>query len=104
MKSKQPQSALPTGAQTAASPTHIRSKSTVPSATSLTQATTGNISRSISAYNRCRSRKTKCDQLFPACTACAKANVECVGVDAATGREIPRSYVSHLEERVAFLE
>ncbi|KAF3923413.1 hypothetical protein ABW21_db0206243 [Orbilia brochopaga] len=89
-------------------PTHIshaRSKSSaVPSATSLTQATTGNISRSISACNRCRSRKTKCDQLFPACTACAKANVECVGVDAATGREIPRSYVSHLEERVAFLE
>ncbi|KAF3106674.1 Fungal specific transcription factor [Orbilia oligospora] len=106
MKSKQPQSTLPTtaaGAQTA-SPTHIRSKSTVPSATSLTQVTTGNISRSISACNRCRSRKTKCDQLFPACTACAKANVECVGVDAATGREIPRSYVSHLEERVAFLE
>ncbi|KAK6345224.1 Fungal specific transcription factor [Orbilia javanica] len=106
MKSKQPQSALPTaaGAQTTASPTHIRSKSTIPSATSLTQVTTGNISRSISACNRCRSRKTKCDQLFPACTACAKANVECVGVDAATGREIPRSYVSHLEERVAFLE
>ncbi|KAK6528015.1 Fungal specific transcription factor [Arthrobotrys megalospora] len=106
MKSKQPQFGLPTtaAAQTAASPTHIRSKSTVPSATSLTQVTTGNISRSISACNRCRSRKTKCDQLFPACTACAKANVECVGVDAATGREIPRSYVSHLEERVAFLE
>ncbi|KAJ6260553.1 hypothetical protein Dda_4779 [Drechslerella dactyloides] len=84
---------------------HARSKSSaVPSATSLTQVTTGNISRSISACNRCRSRKTKCDQLFPACTACAKANVECVGVDAATGREIPRSYVSHLEERVAFLE
>ncbi|KAK6360621.1 Fungal specific transcription factor [Orbilia blumenaviensis] len=108
MKPKQPQPAMPTAsvasAQIAASPTHIRSKSTVPSATSLTQITTGNISRSISACNRCRSRKTKCDQLFPACTACAKANVDCVGVDAATGREIPRSYVSHLEERVAFLE
>ncbi|EPS37350.1 hypothetical protein H072_8968 [Dactylellina haptotyla CBS 200.50] len=107
MKAKQPQSAspLPSAAQSASpTPTHARSKSGVPSATSLTQVTTGNISRSISACNRCRSRKTKCDQLFPACTACAKANVECVGVDAATGREIPRSYVSHLEERVAFLE
>ncbi|KAF3914858.1 hypothetical protein ABW20_dc0105280 [Dactylellina cionopaga] len=104
MKEKQPQSVLPASSQTVHPTHHARSKSTVPSATSLTQATTGNISRSISACNRCRSRKTKCDQLFPACTACAKANVECVGVDAATGREIPRSYVSHLEERVAFLE
>ncbi|KAK6543056.1 Fungal specific transcription factor [Orbilia ellipsospora] len=107
MKAKHPQapSSLPAAQTTATSPpTHARSKSGVPSATSLTQVTTGNISRSISACNRCRSRKTKCDQLFPACTACAKANVECVGVDAATGREIPRSYVSHLEERVAFLE
>ncbi|KAF3939331.1 hypothetical protein ABW19_dt0203563 [Dactylella cylindrospora] len=102
MKAKQPQA--PLAVSQTASPTQARAKSNVPSATSLVHQTTGNISRSISACNRCRSRKTKCDQLFPACTACAKANVECVGVDAATGREIPRSYVSHLEERVAFLE
>ncbi|CAN6627492.1 pyrimidine pathway regulatory protein 1 [Trichomonascus vanleenenianus] len=62
------------------------------------------VTRSISACQRCRNRKTRCDQKFPSCTACLKANVECVGIDAATGREIPRSYVSHLEDRVAFLE
>ncbi|EWC46549.1 hypothetical protein DRE_04272 [Drechslerella stenobrocha 248] len=108
MKAKQlqPQLAQLPGTSQTPPPAHAhnRSTSSIPSATSLTQSTTGNISRSISACNRCRSRKTKCDQLFPACTACAKANVDCVGVDAATGREIPRSYISHLEERVAFLE
>lgn len=62
------------------------------------------VTRSISACQRCRTRKTRCDQKFPSCTACLKANVECVGIDAATGREIPRSYVSHLEDRVAQLE
>ncbi|TGZ78035.1 hypothetical protein EX30DRAFT_398116 [Ascodesmis nigricans] len=74
----------------------------VPSATS--SNATGVISRSISACNRCRSRKTKCDQLFPSCTACTRAGVECVGIDAATGREIPRSYVDWLERRVKHLE
>lgn len=62
------------------------------------------VTRSISACQRCRTRKTRCDQKFPSCTSCLKAGVECVGIDAATGREIPRSYVSHLEERVAQLE
>ncbi|KAK9366906.1 fungal-specific transcription factor domain-containing protein [Lipomyces kononenkoae] len=62
------------------------------------------LTRIISACSRCRSRKTKCDQKFPSCSACSKAGVECVGLDAATGREVPRSYVSHLEDRVAFLE
>jgi hypothetical protein len=62
------------------------------------------VTRSISACFRCRMRKTRCDQRFPSCSSCLKANVECVGIDAATGREIPRSYVSHLEDRVAYLE
>lgn len=62
------------------------------------------VTRSISACLRCRLRKTRCDQKFPSCTSCFKAKVECVGIDAATGREIPRSYVSHLEDRVAQLE
>lgn len=62
------------------------------------------VTRSISACLRCRTRKTRCDQKFPSCTSCLKAEVECVGIDAATGREIPRSYVSHLEDRIAQLE
>lgn len=62
------------------------------------------VARSISACIRCRLRKTRCDQKFPSCSACKKADVECMGIDAATGREIPRSYVTHLEDRVAMLE
>lgn len=73
-------------------------------ASAASAAASGTISRSISACNRCRSRKTKCDQLFPSCTACTKANVECIGIDAATGREVPRSYVDWLEKRVKHLE
>ncbi|KAK9372649.1 fungal-specific transcription factor domain-containing protein [Lipomyces chichibuensis] len=67
-------------------------------------AAPSHLTRIISACSRCRSRKTKCDQKFPSCSACSKAGVECVGLDAATGREVPRSYVAHLEDRVAFLE
>ncbi|KAK9245938.1 fungal-specific transcription factor domain-containing protein [Lipomyces tetrasporus] len=85
--------------------------STAPSSdTKVSSASTGSgpapvhLTRIISACSRCRSRKTKCDQKFPSCSACLKAGVECVGLDAATGREVPRSYVSHLEDRVAFLE
>lgn len=60
--------------------------------------------RAATVCHRCRLRKTKCDKNYPSCGSCIKANVECVGIDPATGREIPRSYVSHLEDRVAFLE
>ncbi|CAK7900797.1 pyrimidine pathway regulatory protein 1 [[Candida] anglica] len=62
------------------------------------------ISRAISACQRCRKKKIKCDQNFPNCLRCKKAGVECVGLDPATGREVPRSYVTHLEDRIASLE
>lgn len=60
--------------------------------------------RNVSACNRCRLRKNKCDQNLPACTACEKANVKCVGYDPITRREIPRAYVYYLESRVSYLE
>ena len=60
--------------------------------------------RNVSACNRCRVRKNRCDQNLPACTACAKANVKCVGYDPITKREIPRSYVYYLESRLAYFE
>ena len=60
--------------------------------------------RLINSCNRCRSRKQRCDQRLPNCTACEKAGVECVSYDKIAGREVPRSYVTHLEERVAHLE
>ena len=62
------------------------------------------ISRSISACKRCRQKKIKCSHEFPKCAACLKAKVECVSLDAATGREIPRSYIVYLENRIAELE
>lgn len=62
------------------------------------------ISRSISACKRCRNKKIKCSLEFPKCKACLKANAECVSLDAATGKEIPRSYVHHLEEKIRELE
>ncbi|PWN53135.1 hypothetical protein IE53DRAFT_211347 [Violaceomyces palustris] len=56
------------------------------------------------ACDRCRARKTKCDAALPACSACVKAGVECVGEDRASGQAVPRSYVWTLEQRVKELE
>ncbi|KID91374.1 positive regulator of purine utilization [Metarhizium guizhouense ARSEF 977] len=60
--------------------------------------------RNISACSRCRSRKNRCDQRLPRCTSCAKVGAACVGYDALTKRELPRSYVFYLENRVEKLE
>lgn len=60
--------------------------------------------RNVSACNRCRVRKNKCDQRLPACSTCGKANVRCVGYDPISKREIPRSYVYFLETRLAYFE
>lgn len=73
-------------------------------AKSATKSSTVKISRAISACKRCRTKKIKCDQKFPQCGKCAQHNVECMGLDPVTGREIPRSYIVHLEERVKLLE
>ncbi|KAJ1333671.1 transcriptional regulatory protein GAL4 [Microdochium nivale] len=60
--------------------------------------------RNVSACNRCRLRKNRCDQKLPSCASCAKAGVSCVGYDPITKREIPRSYVFYLETRLDQLE
>jgi hypothetical protein len=46
--------------------------------------------RNVSACNRCRLRKNRCDQRLPSCASCDKAGVKCVGYDPITKREIPR--------------
>ena len=46
--------------------------------------------RNVSACNRCRLRKNRCDQRLPTCVSCEKAGVACVGYDPITKREIPR--------------
>ncbi|KAL2255077.1 hypothetical protein VTK26DRAFT_4185 [Humicola hyalothermophila] len=60
--------------------------------------------RNVSACNRCRLRKNRCDQKLPSCASCDKAGVACVGYDPITKREIPRSYIFYLEKRVEQLE
>ncbi|KAK4197231.1 fungal-specific transcription factor domain-containing protein [Triangularia verruculosa] len=60
--------------------------------------------RNVSACNRCRLRKNRCDQRLPSCASCEKAGVACVGYDPITKREIPRSYIFYLEKRVEQLE
>ncbi|KAK6355524.1 Fungal specific transcription factor [Orbilia brochopaga] len=93
------------------SPSDSESHNSPPAPTSATQAnpSTAQLSgatsfRSVTACNRCRLRKNRCDQRIPACTQCEKVGVKCVGYDPITKREIPRSYVSYLEERVTYLE
>ncbi len=60
--------------------------------------------RNVSACNRCRQRKNRCDRKLPACWSCEKAGVRCVGFDPITKREVPRAYVYYLESRVTYLE
>jgi hypothetical protein len=50
--------------------------------------------RNVSACNRCRLRKNRCDQRLPSCASCDKAGVKCVGYDPITKREIPRRYAA----------
>ncbi|KAJ4317753.1 hypothetical protein N0V84_007190 [Fusarium piperis] len=57
----------------------------------------------VTACQRCKLRKQRCDQNIPACSSCARAGVSCVSVDA-DGRSAPRSYIKSLEDRVAQLE
>lgn len=60
--------------------------------------------RNVSACDRCRQRKNRCDQRLPRCSGCVKANEDCLGYDPILKRKIPRSYVFLLEERVKTLE
>ncbi|MCJ1435347.1 Fungal specific transcription factor [Xylographa pallens] len=82
---------------------HSQSQSSAPSASS-NQGGSASSFRNVSACNRCRLRKNRCDQNLPHCTSCEKARVKCVGYDPITKREIPRAYVYYLESRVSYLE
>lgn len=58
--------------------------------------------RNVSACNRCRLRKNRCDQKLPSCQSCEKANVACVGYDPITKKEIPRRWVNLLGHAFLF--
>ncbi|TGZ77262.1 hypothetical protein EX30DRAFT_360191 [Ascodesmis nigricans] len=77
---------------------------TATSSTASSSTSSSSSFRNVSACNRCRLRKNRCDQRLPACLSCEKAQVRCVGFDPVGKREIPRSYVYYLETRVAHLE
>ncbi|KAI1850078.1 hypothetical protein JX266_004457 [Neoarthrinium moseri] len=106
-----PERDSPNSAPTAAGPA---SPSTVETPIEATAAAAGQASsnkvgqssnfRNVSACNRCRLRKNRCDQNLPSCASCEKAKVSCVGYDPITKKEIPRSYVYYLETRVGQLE
>jgi hypothetical protein len=86
------------------SPSHNKSPTAPPTSSSSTQLGTVPPFRNVSACNRCRLRKHRCDQRLPRCEACSKAQVRCVGYDPLTKQEVPRSYVAFLETRVGYLE
>lgn len=75
-----------------ASPEDAASKTESPTASASAGAAASSF-RNVSACNRCRLRKNRCDQRLPACASCEKAHVKCVGYDPITKREIPRRCV-----------
>ena len=48
------------------------------------------VARAISSCTRCRSRKQKCDGKLPACSACERAGLECIGFDAVSKTNVSR--------------
>lgn len=48
-------------------------------------------------------KKIKCDQELPSCMNCSKVNEPCVSLDAATGEDVPRSYMLFLEDRITVM-
>jgi hypothetical protein len=68
------------------------SSPTAPATTASASTSAASSFRNVSACNRCRLRKNRCDQRLPSCASCDKASVKCVGYDPITKREIPRRY------------
>lgn len=64
------------------------------------------VSRPVSACQRCRGAKVRCDGKLPACTACERAgrSAECSSASDQFAKGKERSYVASLETRVEKLE
>lgn len=64
------------------------------------------VSRPVSACQRCRSAKIKCDGKLPACTGCERAGKteQCSSANDAFAKGKERNYVASLENRVERLE
>ncbi|KAL2203449.1 hypothetical protein CC79DRAFT_1336181 [Sarocladium strictum] len=57
----------------------------------------------VQACQRCRRRKQKCDQRFPQCSNCERVNETCLSFHSGKQADIPRDYVSRLENEIAEL-
>ncbi|KLT45067.1 hypothetical protein CC85DRAFT_299937 [Cutaneotrichosporon oleaginosum] len=98
-----PTSSLPNFSQPAP-PARTNSTPTIPeSPLPGPEQPTYKVARAISSCTRCRSRKQKCDGKLPACSACERAKVECIGFDAISKTNVSRNYLHQLEQEVASL-
>lgn len=61
-------------------------------------------SQSIDCFDRCRSKKIRCDGIRPCCSQCSNVGFECKTSDKLSRRAFPRGYTEGLEERVRSLE
>lgn len=50
----------------------------------------------VTACQRCRTRKIKCDGILPSCGSCSKAGAACLEVDKSGERDMPRRCVSEI--------
>lgn len=62
------------------------------------------MTRLAQACDRCRAKKSKCDGMIPACSACAAVGFKCIVSDKLLRRAFPKGYTETLEERVRQLE
>ncbi|SMY19276.1 unnamed protein product [Zymoseptoria tritici ST99CH_1A5] len=54
----------------------------------------------VSACQRCRRRKQKCDLKHPSCSNCESASVACLTYISSKRADLPRTYISDLESEV----
>ena len=67
-------------------------------------ATGAKVAHTLTACCRCRTRKTRCDPGLPRCVPCERNNAVCEYFDTTKGRNISRTYVIHLQNKVQALE
>ncbi|KUJ14429.1 uncharacterized protein LY89DRAFT_650240 [Mollisia scopiformis] len=58
------------------------------------------LAKGVTACQRCRRRKQKCDLKYPNCSNCESAHSQCLTYHSGKQAEVPRNYVSNLEAQV----
>ncbi|KAF2165247.1 hypothetical protein M409DRAFT_56119 [Zasmidium cellare ATCC 36951] len=56
--------------------------------------------RSLPSCDRCRTSKKRCDTQLPACSNCARFNVDCIFYDHVAKEKVSRSYILELVQRL----